>query len=325
MTARAFSAPLSRSAAAAELARRRRGDRQFRRRSSRPSGGARPRARRGRAARRAGAGADLRAASTHRVPARRSAVPDHAAGDEGAAGRRSASMRSSSRPSTATLPSQSADQFVTGILDRNLGVSHAVTGFDFHFGKDRQGGPAFLMAVGRTPRLRRLRWSTRSATRAPRSSRRAVSARCLARATWPKRPDCSATATRSRRRCPRQAARPDARLPDRQHGAAGSRRAGHGIYAVRLPPRRWLAHDGVASFGRRPTVDSDGAPLLETFVFDFDGDLYGETCAVSFFGFLRGEEKFDGLDALVAQMRRDEAEARALLAGVRPLSAPMPA
>ena len=53
----------------------------------------------------------------------------------------------------------------------------------------------------------------------------------------------------------------------------------------------------------------------------FDGDLYGETCAVSFFGFLRGEVKFDGLDALVAQMRQDEAEARALLAGVRPLSA----
>ena len=80
-------------------------------------------------------------------------------------------------------------------------------------------------------------------------------------------------------------------------------------------------HDGVANFGRRPTVDSDGAPLLETFVFDFDGDLYGETCVVSLFGFLRGEAKFDGLDALVAQMRQDEAEARALLAGVQPLSA----
>ncbi|TIX56746.1 MAG: bifunctional riboflavin kinase/FAD synthetase, partial [Mesorhizobium sp.] len=43
-------------------------------------------------------------------------------------------------------------------------------------------------------------------------------------------------------------------------------------------------------------------------------------CAVSFFGFLRAEVKFDGLDALVAQMKRDEDEARALLAGVRPLS-----
>ena len=79
-------------------------------------------------------------------------------------------------------------------------------------------------------------------------------------------------------------------------------------------------HDGVASFGRRPTVDDDGAPLLETFLFDFSGDLYGETASVSFFGFLRGEEKFDGLDALTARMRGDEAEARTLLAGVRPLS-----
>ncbi|RVB19907.1 bifunctional riboflavin kinase/FAD synthetase, partial [Mesorhizobium sp. M7A.F.Ca.CA.004.05.1.1] len=60
--------------------------------------------------------------------------------------------------------------------------------------------------------------------------------------------------------------------------------------------------------------------LLETFVFDFSEDLYGEVCQVSFFGFLRPEVKFDGLDALVAQMKRDEAEARALLAGVRPLS-----
>jgi len=72
--------------------------------------------------------------------------------------------------------------------------------------------------------------------------------------------------------------------------------------------------------GRRPTVDDNGAPLLETFIFDFSGDLYGETSEVSFFGFLRSEIKFDGLDALVVQMKRDEAEARALLAGVKPLS-----
>jgi riboflavin kinase/FMN adenylyltransferase len=94
----------------------------------------------------------------------------------------------------------------------------------------------------------------------------------------------------------------------------------HGIYAVRLRRADGTLHDGVASFGRRPTVDADGEPLLETFVFDFSGDLYGETCQVSFFGWLRAEEKFDGLDALLDQMMRDEAEARALLAGVRPLT-----
>ena len=79
--------------------------------------------------------------------------------------------------------------------------------------------------------------------------------------------------------------------------------------------------DGVASFGRRPTVTENGAPLLETFLFDFDGDLYGETCQVSFFGFQRSEEKFDSLDELYDQMTRDKAEAKALLAGVKPLSA----
>jgi riboflavin kinase/FMN adenylyltransferase len=95
----------------------------------------------------------------------------------------------------------------------------------------------------------------------------------------------------------------------------------HGIYAVRFRRADGTLHDGVANFGRRPTVDADGAPLLETFLFNFSGDLYGETCQVSFFGFLRGEEKFDGLDALVVQMKRDEDEARALLSGVSPLSA----
>jgi riboflavin kinase/FMN adenylyltransferase len=93
-----------------------------------------------------------------------------------------------------------------------------------------------------------------------------------------------------------------------------------GIYAVRFRRADGSLHDGVASFGRRPTVVENGMLLLETFVFDLAGDLYGETCDVSFFGYLRGEETFDGLDALQAQMRRDEAEARALLSGVRPLS-----
>ena len=121
---------------------------------------------------------------------------------------------------------------------------------------------------------------------------------------------------------PRQAARPDARLsrPPTWRCREATSCSTASMRCACAAPTASL-HDGVASFGRRPTVDDDGAPLLETFVFDFSGDLYGETCAVSFFGFLRGEEKFDGLDALVAQMRRDEAEARALLAGVRPLSA----
>ena len=71
--------------------------------------------------------------------------------------------------------------------------------------------------------------------------------------------------------------------------------------------------DGVASFGRRPTFDN-GAPLLEIFLFDFKGDLYGTTLDVAFIGFIRDELKFDSVEALVRQMDDDSARARAALA-----------
>jgi riboflavin kinase/FMN adenylyltransferase len=92
-----------------------------------------------------------------------------------------------------------------------------------------------------------------------------------------------------------------------------------GIYAVRFRRPDGSLYNGVASYGRRPTVVTNGAPLLETHLFEFAGSLYGETCSVSFFGHLRDEMKFEGLDLLVAQMKRDDEEARALLAGVTPL------
>jgi riboflavin kinase/FMN adenylyltransferase len=86
----------------------------------------------------------------------------------------------------------------------------------------------------------------------------------------------------------------------------------HGIYAVRtLIDGR--VHDGVASFGRRPTFDN-GAPLLEVFVFDFDGDLYGKALDVEFVSWIRAEEKFAGAEALIARMQKDMAEAKRALA-----------
>ena len=57
----------------------------------------------------------------------------------------------------------------------------------------------------------------------------------------------------------------------------------------------------------------EGAPLLETYLFDFDGDLYGAEMEVDFIAFLRDEKKFDGLDALKAQIAEDSARARAIL------------
>lgn len=85
----------------------------------------------------------------------------------------------------------------------------------------------------------------------------------------------------------------------------------HGIYAVRVRiGSTW--HGGVASFGRRPTFD-DGAPRLETFVFDFCADLYGQILDIVFAGWVRGEEKFATVEALVAQMQRDTEKSRAIL------------
>lgn len=72
---------------------------------------------------------------------------------------------------------------------------------------------------------------------------------------------------------------------------------------------------GVASLGLRPTVNPLPEPLLEVHLFDFAGDLYGAAMRVRLHAFLRDEARFETLEGLVAQMRRDAAEARALLAG----------
>jgi riboflavin kinase/FMN adenylyltransferase len=87
-----------------------------------------------------------------------------------------------------------------------------------------------------------------------------------------------------------------------------------GIFAVRVDLEDGRAGlPGVASLGVRPTVNEVPEPLLEAHLFDFDGDLYGSRIRVHFIRKLRDEERFDDLDALVAQMDRDAAEARAAL------------
>ena len=85
----------------------------------------------------------------------------------------------------------------------------------------------------------------------------------------------------------------------------------HGVYAVRAAfgGRRY---DGVANFGRRPMFDT-GAVLLEVFLFDFAGDLYGQSIDVAFIGWIREEEVFGSVDELVRRMKEDSRVARAAL------------
>jgi riboflavin kinase/FMN adenylyltransferase len=85
-----------------------------------------------------------------------------------------------------------------------------------------------------------------------------------------------------------------------------------GIFAVRVSGAGLQGHPAVSSLGTRPTVNGTD-PLLEVHLFDFDGDLYGKHLDVDFIARLRDEQKFESLEALVAQMHRDAAAARALL------------
>jgi riboflavin kinase / FMN adenylyltransferase len=218
------------------------------------------------------------------------------------------------------LSQTSAEDFVKEILHDGLGISHAVTGFDFHFGKGREGGPAFLKEAGErngfgvtcvdafhdegaeivsSSRIRELLAAGEVAEAAGLLGYRFTIEAEVSHGQKLGRTLGFPTANMA--------------LPD-------STALKHGIYAVRLRRPDGSLHDGVASFGRRPTVEENGAVLLETFIFDFTRDIYGETCTVSFFGFLRPELKFEGLEPLVAQIARDVEEAKALLSGVRPLS-----
>lgn len=83
----------------------------------------------------------------------------------------------------------------------------------------------------------------------------------------------------------------------------------YGVYAVRASLGRQKI-DGIASFGKRPTFD-DGAPRLETFLFDFSGNLYGMSMDIEFVSFIREEKKFLNLEALISAMSHDCEQARA--------------
>ena len=89
---------------------------------------------------------------------------------------------------------------------------------------------------------------------------------------------------------------------------------GDGIYAGWYRRPDGSRYGTAINVGRRPTFYRDGAePLVEAFLLDFSGDLYGEAASVTFTNHLRGEARFDSVDALVTQMNADVAEARSLL------------
>jgi riboflavin kinase/FMN adenylyltransferase len=211
----------------------------------------------------------------------------------------------------AALASLSADEFVERILVERFAFAGVVVGFDFHFGKGRAGSPAFLEAAGWRhgytvdivpPFSDGGRRISSGEIRAALAAGEVEEAAVLLGFPW----FVSGEVVHGDKRG-RELGFPTANL--RLDPACGLK---HGIYAVRvgLGAERY---DGVASFGRRPMFDT-GVVLLEVFLFDFEGDLYGRTLDVAFIHWVRPELAFDTVEDLVRRMDEDCGLARAALA-----------
>ena len=211
----------------------------------------------------------------------------------------------------ASLASLSAETFIEDVLVRRLDLSAVVVGADFHFGKGRSGSPQFLAEAGA-----RLGFRVEIADKVE-AGGEVVSSTAIRRALergevveaerMLGRPYAVSGIVVAGHKLGRTLGVPTANI-----ALPATNRLAFGVYAVklRLAGRR---REGVASFGVRPTVDNDGAPLLETFIFDFAEDIYGETLEAEIVAFIRPELKFDSLEALTRAMQSDIAEARAIL------------
>lgn len=224
-------------------------------------------------------------------------------------------------PFDAALRGLSADAFCGHVLNEGLGLTHVSVGSDFRYGNGREGDVATLRNSGAALGF-------------------GVSVAELVSAA-PGAPRISSTAIRTAlaEGIPRAAAdmlghwhRIEGPV---QHGEKRGRQLGYptanmglgdlhlprfGVYAVLVSvldgPHRGHYH-GAASLGVRPMF-GENLPNLESFLFDFTGDLYGATLSVALVEYLRPEMKFDDLDALIARMQADCTEARRILAALPP-------
>ena len=212
----------------------------------------------------------------------------------------------------AELASMDAEQFVAEVMARRIRAAGVVTGDDFSFGKGRSGDAALLARLGpehgvvaeAVPQvlLDGERISSGRIREALVDGDIGFATRMLSR-------DYAIEGV---------VERGDARgrelgYPTANLDLGDYQRPRYGIYAVRVTLEDGSEHPGVASLGVRPTFDPP-QERLEAHLFDFEGDLYGQRIEVALHAFIRDEKKFASVDELVAEMRRDEAEARRLLA-----------
>lgn len=204
------------------------------------------------------------------------------------------------------------EEFARRVLSEGLGVAHAAVGFDFTFGKGRSGSPEALRTYGQE-----LGFTVSVTDRIDDVSGLKLSSSAVREAL--KAGDMNRAAA--------ILGRPFAIQGEVIHGEKRGRTIGvptaniamgdymrpaYGVYATRtrLPDGRVV--NGVANLGVRPMFEIE-QPLLEVWLLDFNESLYGQTLETELIAFLRGEMKFDGLDALKVQIEADAATARGVL------------
>lgn len=218
-------------------------------------------------------------------------------------------------PFDAALAALDADRFIEDILVGALAVAEVVVGYHFFFGRNRGGSAETLKAAGAAHGFA----VTIVAPVAERGEPFSSTAIRLLLAEGDVRGAAEALGRPWRVKGPViGGAKRGTGLgfPTANVALPKGTALGHGIFAVRvLLDGRAL--DGAAYLGTRPTFD-DGMPVLEVFLFDFDEAIYGRDIEVSFIDKVRDDRKFSSADELVAQMEKDCAKARAILAAERP-------
>ncbi len=220
-------------------------------------------------------------------------------------------------PFTPALSGLSPEEFARDVLAHGLGLSHAVVGADFRFGKGRAGDTDALRSFGQQYGF--------GVTVADllHGEMGEVSSTAIRQALTDGRPRDAASMLGHWHRIDGEVFGGDRRgrdmgYPTTNMSIQGLHPPRFGIYAVLvdvLTGPHQGTYKGAASIGTRPTF-GENLPNLESFLFDFSGDLYGEHLSVALVEYLRPEEKFATMDGLIAQMDADCARAKDILASL---------
>jgi riboflavin kinase/FMN adenylyltransferase len=203
-------------------------------------------------------------------------------------------------------------EFVEDVLVGGLGVRHVAVGFDVTFGKDRTGDPdtmrrygeefGFSVSVaGAVEAIGGAKISSSIIRQTLRDGRPDLAARFLGR------PFAIEGVVQKGRQLGRKLGIPTANVPLDDYVAPK-----FGVYATRTRLKDGRELCGAANIGVNPTT-GEVAARLEVWMFDFDEDIYGESIETDLVAFLRPEEKFASIDAMLVQIREDAVRARAIL------------